>query len=178
MQNVPGWGGGGQMKPDHGLHLDDAGGQLDQPQAQGVELGGSPRGALGHQAAQGPQQPVGSGMEKQAELVGGGRVAGGTVGGQVGLPGLDVVLGLSATAVDVLIERAAATGEVGDDETGVGAVGSGLDTGDDALDPAPAGGPVEEFLEPAQLAARRGGIEAGLGAGLQGQDVGTERGGC
>src|SRR4028118_898932 len=70
-----------------------------------------------------------------------GAVALRAVGGQVGLPGLDVVLGLATAAVEVLVQRARrAGGEVGDDEAAVDALRTGLDAGDDALDPPPAGG--------------------------------------
>src|SRR5512132_514442 len=67
-------------------------------------------------------------------------------------PGLDVVFRLAASAVEVLVEgTAAAVAEVGDDEAGIGAVAAGLDAGDDAADPAPVVGDVEEFLEAAHL---------------------------
>src|SRR3954465_12865273 len=95
----------------------------------------------------------------------------------MGLPGLDVVLGLATGAVDVLVNGAAAhTIETGDDEAGVDALRSGLDAGDDALDAVPACGAIVEFLEPAQLLA------ASLGgaldrAGLQRGDMLAHRGG-
>src|SRR3954452_19207259 len=95
----------------------------------------------------------------------------------MGLPGLDVVLGLATGAVDVLVSRAAAhTIETGDDEAGVDALRSGLDAGDDALDAVPACGAIVEFLEPAQL------LSASLGsaldrAGLQRGDMLAQRGG-
>ena len=64
----------------------------------------------------------------------------------MGFPGLDVVFRPAAPAVDVLVQRAAvAVAEVGDDEAGVGAVAAGLDAGDDAADPAPGLGGVEEI---------------------------------
>lgn len=53
--------GGGQMHLDLRLHLDDPRGDLDQSQAQGVELGDAPGGAFGHDVSQGPHQPVGPG---------------------------------------------------------------------------------------------------------------------
>ena len=52
--------------------------------------------------------------------------------------------------------------QVGDDEACVGPFRAGLDTGDDPLDAAPAGGPVEELLEAARLAFLRRGLEARL----------------
>src|SRR5437763_4561161 len=67
----------------------------------------------------------------------------------MGLPGLDVVLGLAAGAVDILVDGAAAhTIETGDDEACVDALRSGLDASDDALDAVPACGAIVEFLEP------------------------------
>src|SRR3954467_14762284 len=72
----------------------------------------------------------------------------------MGLPGLDVVLGLAAGTVDILVNGAAAhTIETGDDEACVGALRPSLDAGDDALDAVPARGAIVEFLEPAQLLA-------------------------
>ena len=44
-------------------------------------------------------------MEEEAELVGGGLAARSAVGGQVGLPGLDVVFGLSPLAVETVSRR-------------------------------------------------------------------------
>src|SRR4249920_39292 len=109
-------------------------------------------------------------MEKQAQLVGGGAGAGGAVGGEMGLPGLDMVLGLAASAIDALVERLArADGEAGDDEARVAALRSGFDAGDDAFHPAPGGGAVMEFLEPPQLAAGR--FCAADGGGLQDRDM-------
>ena len=72
-----------------------------------------------------------------------------------------MVLRLAAPAVEVLVQRAAvAVAEVGDDEAAVGAVAAGLDAGDDAADPAPGLGGVEEVLEATDLAAARRGLEA------------------
>jgi len=66
----------------------------------------------------------------------------------MGLEGLDVVFGLGAPAVDLLIEGAsAASGEIGDDVAGIGAFLARLDASDDPLDAAPARRGVEELLE-------------------------------
>ena len=95
-------------------------------------------------------------MQEQPELVRGRLGAGRAVGGEMRLPGLDVVLGRAAPAVDILVERLGlSAGEVGDDEAGVGALIADLDAGDDALNPAPAGGAVEELLEAPDLARLR-----------------------
>lgn len=45
-------------------------------------------------------------MEKQAQLVGRGPGAGSAIGGEVGVPGLDVILRLASPAIDLLVEPA------------------------------------------------------------------------
>src|ERR1019366_4027298 len=93
------------------------------------------------------------------------------------LPRLDVVLGLAAGTVDVLIDGAPADSvEAGDDEAGVYPLRPGLDAGDDALDAVPTRGAIVEFLEAAQfLAACRGGPRSD--ALLQRRDVFPQCGG-
>jgi hypothetical protein len=113
----------------------DAGGELQGAQTKGVELRHAPGGALRHEAAQRPQRPVGAGVQQQAEPVGGGAAARGALGGEVALPGLDVVLGLAAGVGEVLVDCARiAARQGGDDEAGVGALRPGFDAGDDPLD--------------------------------------------
>src|SRR5215217_4929430 len=164
--------GAGQVQHDPALQRDDAGADLDQAQAQGVELRHPPGGALRHEAAQGPEQPVGAGVQHEAELVGAGLATGGSVSGEVQAPSFDVVLGLAALAIEVLVDPSCrAAGEVGDDEAGVGALGAGLDAGDDPLDPAPAPGAVVELLVAAQLIGPGYGGAPGSGALLQRLDV-------
>src|SRR4249919_61110 len=91
----------------------------------------------------------------------------------MGFPGPDVVFRLAAPAVEVLVQRAAvAVAEVGDDEAGVGAVAAGLDAGDDAADPAPGLGGVDEA---ADLACGRRRLEARRGAFLEAGDMPPER---
>src|SRR5246127_3537789 len=114
-------------------------------------------------------------MQKQAKLVGLGRMAGGAVSREVVLPRLDVVFGLATGAVEPLVTvLGAADFEVGDDKAGVGALGPGLDPGDDALDPAPARSGVVELDEAAQLAAARRQLEAFGRAVLQCHDMAAE----
>src|SRR6266581_6396355 len=109
-----------------------------------------------HQATQPPQQPVAAGVEKEAELVGLGFVTGGPISREVSLPRLDVVFGLAACAVQRLVKALGATaGKIGHDEPGVASLRTSLDTGDNALDPAPALGGVVELLETPLLAAGR-----------------------
>ena len=75
-----------------------------------------------------------------------------------------------------LVQGAAvAVAEVGDDEAAVDAVAAGLDAGDDAADPAPGLGGVEEFLEAADLAFARIGLEARRGAFLETGDMPPDR---
>ena len=142
---------GRQRDLDPGVHLGDPGGDLDQREPDRVELGVAPERGLGRQAAQRVQQPVGGGVDQQAELVGRGAGAGGPVGGEVQLVRLDQVLGLAALAVDALVEPARRAGEVGDDEAAVAALGRGLDAGDDLTLDLPALGGVAELAEAADL---------------------------
>jgi len=74
------------MNPDHRLHFDDARGELDEPQAQGVELRDTPHRTLGHRDAQTPHDPVGAGMQEQSKLIGRGLGAGGAIRRQMRLP--------------------------------------------------------------------------------------------
>src|SRR5271170_7969802 len=92
------------------------------------------------------------------------------------LPGLDVVFRFTAPAVDILVKyTGVADLQVGDDEACVGPFRASLDAGDDPLDAAPTGGPVEELLEAAGLALLRRGLEACLRAGLEALDVPAQR---
>src|SRR4051795_10904537 len=111
-------------------------------------------------------------MQKQPELVGGGFSAGGPIGGKVRLPRLDVVLRRAALAVDLFIKHTrVACGQARDDEAGVCSIGAGLNAGDDALDPAPAGGAVVELRITAHLARLWGGGEARQRARFQALDM-------
>src|SRR5260370_15242783 len=146
----------GQGDLDRLFQFDDAGGDLDEAQPQGVELHDTPGRGFGHQPAHRPEEPVGTGVKEEAELVGRGLMAGGAVGGEMVLPRLDVVLRLTARAVEPLVERlAAAALEIGDDKASVGSLGAGLDPRDDAFDPAPTAGGIVELRKAPYLAARR-----------------------
>lgn len=61
--------GRGQMQADLGFHFDDANGDLDEAQTQGVELGEPEARTPGHGGAQPPHQPVRSGVQEEAKLV-------------------------------------------------------------------------------------------------------------
>jgi len=126
------------MQLDLGFEFDDAHGQLDQAQPQGVELDGAPGRAARHQRAQAPHQPVGGPVQEQAKLVGGGLGARCAVGGEVALPAFDVVFRLAPLAIPPLVEGAGrAARQAGDDEARVCPVRPGLDAGDNAFDPVP-----------------------------------------
>src|SRR5271167_1701554 len=107
-------------------------------------------------------------MQEQPKLVGCRLGAGGAIGRQMGLPGLDMVFGLAAPAIDVFVEPASvALFQIGDDEARVGALRAHFDAGDDPLDAAPAFRAVEELLETAELAVSRRGLESRLRAGFE-----------
>ena len=73
-------------------------------------------------------QPVGTGVQYEAYLVGERRPATGAVGGQLGLVQLDQVLGLAAGTVQGVVEPlGAATREVGDHVANVQPLRGGLD---------------------------------------------------
>ena len=63
------------------------------------------RHPAGHGIAQGEHQPVGRGVQDEAELVGERALAGGPVGGELALVQLDEVLGLAAGAVDIFMAK-------------------------------------------------------------------------
>src|SRR5271166_5098674 len=91
------------------------------------------------------------------------------------LPGFDVVFGMAAPAIDILVERASvAFVQIGDDEARVGPFRANFDAGDDALDAAPTRGPVIELAEAARLALLRRGLVARLHAGFEVSDVATQ----
>src|SRR5438067_3407163 len=91
------------------------------------------------------------------------------------LPCLDVVLGLTARAVEPLVKvLGAAAFETGDDEPGIGSLNPDLDAGDDALHSAPALGGIVELREAPHLAAPGRRLEARGGALLQRCDMAAQ----
>ena len=165
-----------QVHADHSLQLDDPRGDLDQAQAQRVELRHAPHRALRHRNAKAPHDPVGARVQEQPQLVGACLGARRAVGRQVGLPGFDVVLGLTALAVDILVEpTGVALLQIGDDEARVRTLRADLDAGDDALDAAPTRGPVVKLLEPARLAVLRRGLVERLRRRFQAFDMPAQR---
>src|SRR3954451_11228610 len=80
--------------------------EADRQQTQRIELQAPPRRAAWHRGTQGPQDPVGTGVQKQSHLVGACRMAGGAVSREVALEGLDVVFHLPPPAVGLFIDSA------------------------------------------------------------------------
>jgi hypothetical protein len=91
-------------------------------------------------------------VEEQAKLVGGCLGTGGAVSGEMTLPGLDMIFGNAAPAIDTLVKcfRPAA-GEIGDDEAGVGSGLAGFNACNVAFDAAQALCAVVELLKAPQL---------------------------
>lgn len=156
---------GGQGNLDPGDHLGDACGNLDEAEPEGVELGVAPERSFGRQVPQAVHQPVGGGVDHQAELVGGSLGAGGAVRGQVELMGLDQVFGLSAGAIDLFVEHMLQSLEIGDDEAGIDAERRGLDTGDDPAFGLPTLGAIAKFTEAPDFFLVRMGVPVQDGAG-------------
>ena len=85
-------------------------------QAHGVELGLSPRRAFWAGRAQRPPQPVGAPVQHEPHLIGAGLRAGRAVGGEMPLPALDVVFGLSPGRVELFVKVLATSAlEIGND---------------------------------------------------------------
>jgi hypothetical protein len=88
------------------------------------------------------------------------------------LPRFDVIFSLAAPAIDIVVnDTGVAEFQVRDDKTCVGPFRADFDAGDDPLDAAPARGAVEEFLEAAELAVLRRGLEARLRLGFEALDM-------
>jgi len=84
---------------------------------------------------------------------------------------LDVIFGLAAPAVDILVkDTGVACFQIGDDEARVWPFRADFDARDDPLDAAPAFGAVVELLEAAELAILGRSLKARLGAGLEALD--------
>src|ERR1700751_6387997 len=107
-------------------------------------------------AAQGQHQPVGGGMDQEAELVGGGLGARGAAGSEMQLVRLDQVFGLSACTIDLLVERLGQAWQIGDDEAAIGTLRAGLDASDEAAFEFPAFGGVAEVVIAANLVTLAG----------------------
>src|SRR5208282_61277 len=91
------------------------------------------------------------------------------------LPRLDVIFGLAAPTINILVEHSGvALLEIGDDEACVGAFRASLDASDDALDAAPTRGAIIKLLEAARLALVRRRLVACSHAGFEVADVATQ----
>lgn len=62
--------GQGERDADAGGTFHNAGSNLEQPPTQGVKLGFCQSCVLGHRLLNAPQQPVGSGVQDEAHLIG------------------------------------------------------------------------------------------------------------
>src|ERR1019366_10180397 len=91
------------------------------------------------------------------------------------LPRLDVVFGLTAPAITILIKQTGvALPQISDDEARGGSLGAGLDARDDPLDAPPACGPIVKLAVTAGLAMTWRGIEAGFHAGFEVPNVAAQ----
>lgn len=110
-------------------------------------------------------------MQHQPHLVGIRLRAGGPVRGEMGFPGLDVVLGLTPGRVELLVKMLTAPAlEIGHDIAGVPSAEADLDPGNDAAWLRPRPGRIGEGLEPAQLLCGTAGVALGRGR-LERQDM-------
>ena len=134
-------GGEGDTHPAGGFG--DAGGDLQEPEPDGGELGLGEGMGLGDGVAHGEDQPIGGGVQDEPHLVGGGGPAAGAVGGELGLVQLDQVLGLAAGAIKIGIEPFGRSArDVGNDVADVETEPGRLDAGGDAALPLPGFGGV------------------------------------
>ncbi len=135
--------GGGKRDAHPRGGLGDAGGNLEQAQAQGRELGAGERLGPGDCITHRQHQPVGGGVQHQAHLVGQGRPTTGAIRGKLALVELDQVLRLAPGTVERVVEPlGAAAGEAGHHAAYVQTQGGGLDPGRDPAFAAPGSGAV------------------------------------
>ena len=132
------------MDADAGAFLDHLGADLDEALPEGGEIGPGERDAARHGIAQGEHQPVGNGVQDEAELVGDQALAGRPVRVELDLVLLDQVLDLAAGAVEPFEEMAGLSAERGDDVSRVEAARTCLHLGgvgelDEAAHPIRAG---------------------------------------
>jgi hypothetical protein len=122
---------GRERKLDPAFELLDAHGDLHEGAPDRLE-GGSPTARpLGRRAPERMQQPVGTHVQEEPELIGLPARARRLVGSGEALHVLDQVLDGPASAEHLLVERLAAPLEVGDDEARVAAQVGRLDAGDE-----------------------------------------------
>src|SRR6266508_924180 len=129
----------------------DTSGDLDETQSEGCELGAEQRRALWHRLARGEHEPVGGGVQNQAELVGLGIAARGAIGCELCLVQFDEVLRFAACAIERLVEMPGATLERGDDVADVETFAARLQARYETSLASPTLGAVVKLLIPAQL---------------------------
>ena len=110
----------GERKANAAGGLDDTGGDFQETKTQRRELGSGQFPDFGNGVAHGQHQPIGGGMEHEADLVGERRTATGAIGGELRLMQLDQILGLAARAIQAVVDPLGrADIEAGDDEADV-----------------------------------------------------------
>jgi hypothetical protein len=128
---------------------DDAGAYLEQQGADGAAGGVGKSCVFEPGLTQGVHQDVGQRREPQPQLVGAKEVAGGPVGEEVELVLFDTVFHVASGAIAAFVELLGldfVAGQVGDDETGIGALVQVFGFGDDTAGTAPGvQGAVSEF---------------------------------
>ena len=133
---------GGEGEAHAAGSLDDAGGDLDQAQAQCRELGPRQVARRGNGVADSEHQPIGAGVQDEAHLIGDWRATRCAIGGKLRFVQLDQVLGLTARAIEAVVKPfRRAVREIGDDEADVEAEPRRLDAGDGAPLSVPGFGP-------------------------------------
>ena len=118
------------MQPDAAAGLPDAGPDLQEFEAQGIDLGRSQFRAL-EVVAQQPKQAVGRGVEQQPELIGQEAMTTQTIGLDLQLQFLDAVFHVAPEHVDVVIDKPWVAHQVGDHEALIGAQVGIFHLGDD-----------------------------------------------
>ena len=120
-----------QRDLDAGFEFVDADGDFEQGPADGLEGCLSPERFPRCGLAKLVQQPIGTGVQEEPELVGLPTVTRCAVGFGVELHLLDHVFHPAPGAIDLFVEMLGPAVQVGDDEAYVGALWAGLDAGDD-----------------------------------------------
>ena len=96
--------GGGEGQADAARHFDHASGDLEQLEAQCRELGLGQVALFRNGVADGEHEPIGNGVQNEADLVGERRAARRAIGGKLSLVQLDEIFRLPARAIESFIE--------------------------------------------------------------------------
>ena len=130
--------GSGKGEADARRDLDDAGTELQKPQAKSVKLSNGERVCPGNGITEGEHEPIGGGVQDEPHLIGERAAAAGAIGSELRLVQFDQVLGLAAGAVERLVDMLGRPGlDTGNDEADIEALGGRLDTGTGAAIGAP-----------------------------------------